>query len=109
MHLSSRTIIIGLTLLLVASLATLTFLYPAANLPLVRRDDAAWVEKARKDARAIFPETVQERKTFPIVMRLSDRICIELRSTAADGTGSYLVCYEARTGKKVEERSVVGF
>ncbi|WP_311268858.1 hypothetical protein [Sphingobium sp. WCS2017Hpa-17] len=109
MHMSSRSIIIGLTILLVVGFAVLVTLYPRANLPLVRRDDTAWVEKARKDARAIFPEAAQERKTFPMVMRLSDRICVDLRSTAADGAGSYLACYEARTGKKVEEHSMGGF
>eukprot|EP00456_Euglypha_rotunda_P031233 TRINITY_DN24337_c0_g1_i1.p2 TRINITY_DN24337_c0_g1~~TRINITY_DN24337_c0_g1_i1.p2 ORF type:complete len:110 (+),score=10.83 TRINITY_DN24337_c0_g1_i1:136-465(+) len=109
MRLSSRSILIALTISLVAVLAALAILYFRANLPLVRPGDAVWLERARKDARAIFPETVQQRTAFPIVMRLSDRICVELRSTTADGAGSYQACYEARTGKKVEERAEGGF
>jgi hypothetical protein len=42
-------------------------------------------------------------------MRFADRTCVELRSVATDGAGSYLVCYDGRNGKKVEERSKAGF
>ncbi|MDB5705534.1 MAG: hypothetical protein JWN66_2650 [Sphingomonas bacterium] len=48
-------------------------------------------------------------KNFPIVMHWGDRDCVELRSTQADGTGSYFVCYSAQTGKLLQEGMNIGF
>lgn len=110
MHFSRRSLIISLSLVIVSMLAGLVTLYPLATRPLIRSGDEAIVERARSDAPLIFHEArVHERSTFPIVMKLVDRTCVELRSWAADGAGSYLACYDKRTGKKVEERSEGGF
>ena len=106
MRVSNRTIIGGLMFLLLLALIVIAMLYPIATRPLVRPADAMLVEKARKDARAILHDDVT---TFPIVMRLSDRECVELRSPQADGAGSYLACYDTHTNQKVEERLNIGF
>lgn len=104
---SSRLAIAILSALLGASLIAVAILYPLALRPLVRSGDTALVERARRDAALL--GVSKELKTFPIVMRLGDRNCAELRSTLADGAGSYVACYDAHTGNKVEELSAIGF
>jgi hypothetical protein len=95
----------GSALLLLSALAIAAIRMRDARL-FVRPEDRMLVEMARKDARAIF---TQETSTFPIVMRLSDRNCVELRSNRADGAGSYLACYDPQTDRKTEERASTGF
>lgn len=99
-----------LTLTTLVTTALLVWLYPLATRPLTHPEDATLVERARSDARNIFHDAEWHRRsTFPIVMRLADRTCVELRAWATSGAGSYLVCYDQRSGKKVEERSELGF
>jgi hypothetical protein len=110
MRLSRTKPEVVLTLTILALTATVTWLYPLAARSFTRPGDQALVARARSDARKIFHDTeLHTRSTFPIVMRFADRTCVELRSVATEGAGSYLVCYDGRNGKKVEERSEAGF
>jgi hypothetical protein len=110
MPFSYRSTIIALMLTLIAMVTIIVIIYPLATRPLTRSGDDAVIYKARTDARIIFHDrAAHKRMTFPIVTRLSDRTCVELRSWAADEAGTYLVCYDRRTGKKVEERAEGGF
>jgi hypothetical protein len=108
MSILNHVVVAALSALLGTTLIALAFLYPLAMRPLVRSGDSSLVERARKDA-SLRMEMSNGPKTFPIVMHLTDRNCVELRSTLADGAGSYLVCYDARTGQKLEERLNMGF
>jgi hypothetical protein len=110
MWLSHRTFTILVLVALLAAMLAIVLGYPLATRPLVRPGDEAIVERARGDARAIFRGAeAHDRSTFPIVVRLVDRTCVELRSWATDGTGSYNVCYDARTGNKMMEQANAGF
>lgn len=95
---------------LAAALLTIAILYPLATRPLSRPGDKPLIEQARRDAEAAFGGgTAAGPKTFPIVIRLLGRTCVELRSLRGDGAGSYVACYESRTGAKLEERASIGF
>jgi hypothetical protein len=107
---ANQTIIVALAVLLLAALAAIAFLYPRASRPLIRPGDALLIAKARRDALVLLHNNApHDRATFPIVMRLSDRRCVEFRSSRADAAGTYLACYDARTNRKVEERFSIGF
>ena len=110
MRLSHHNVVIALSLALISTAAVLACLYPLATRPLSRPEDAALIERARSDARMIYRDAdAHRRSTFPLVVRLADQTCVELRSWATGGAGSYLVCYDRRSGKKVEERSEAGY
>jgi hypothetical protein len=106
----SRPISFTLTALLVAAAVALTVLYPRAMRSLVQPHHQHLVDRAERQAAATFSHTLedQRRLTFPMVMELSNRTCVELRSTAADGGGNYVACY-SRGGEVLEERATVGF
>lgn len=88
----------------------MALLYLMSIRPLLLPGDELLVERTRTDAGATFGDREAHRRaTFPMVMRLADRTCVELRSRAKDGRGTYLACYNARSGKKVEERAESGF
>lgn len=109
-RLSSRSLIVVPTFCLVMAAAVLIALYPLATRPLSRPGDEPIIARARSDARLVFHDAeVHKRATFPIVMRLAHQTCVELRSRAADGAGTYLACYDELTGKKTEERTEAGF
>lgn len=106
----SRLLMIILSVLLVAAVTGLAIFYASATRSLVQPHQQQLVERAEREAAATFghsPED-QRRITFPIVMELSDRTCVELRSAAAEGGGNYVACY-SRTGELLEERATVGF
>lgn len=110
MRLSHRFITMMLILLLLCIFSAIAMLYPLASRPLVRSGDEWVVERAQADASLIFRhEEKDSRTTFPIVMQLANRTCVELRATRADSAGNYVVCYDRRTGQKVEERADGGF
>lgn len=105
-----RLISAKLFLLLIAAVAGLAILYPRATRSLVQPQQQPIVDRAEREAAATFrhsPED-QRRITFPMVMEMSDRTCVELRSSAGDGGGNYLACY-SRGGEVLEERATVGF
>jgi hypothetical protein len=101
--------LIALSLLLVAAVAGLAILYPRATRTLVQPHQQHLVDRAEREAAATFGHSAgdQRRITFPMVMEMSDRTCVELRSTAADGGGNFLACY-SKTGELLEERATVG-
>lgn len=108
MWIGSRATTAALAALFLA-VAALAYLYPLAMRPLVRPGDQSLVERARRDADLVFSGDHADSNTFPIVTRLSHQSCVELRSTLQDKAGNYLVCYDARTNEKIEERATVGF
>ena len=106
----SRLIVIALCVLLVGAAVGLAILYQRATRTLVQPHHQHLVQRAEQEAAATFhhsPED-QRRITFPMVMELGDRTCVELRSTAPHGAGNYLACY-SRGGQVLEERATVGF
>lgn len=109
MWLSNRVTTLALGGLLLVVLAALAHLYPLAARPLVRPGDMSLVERAHRDADAVFAGAPDDRDTFPIVIRMTERSCVELRSTRRDESGNYLVCYDNRSGEKIEERATVGY
>ena len=110
MQSDKRTMNLTLAVLLMTILILSAALYRSASRPLVRPEDAPLVQKARRDSLKIFPRGGADRgSNFAIVMRLEDRSCVELRSRATDKAGTYLACYDAHTGKIIEERAHAGF
>jgi len=110
MRISTRSTTVALTLLLLIAAAAIATLYPLATRPTFRPGDEAFIERAKADARANFRGAdAYGRNAFPVVMRLSDRTCVELRSYKTDGAGSYIACYDRQAGKKIEEGFGVGF
>lgn len=103
-------IIACLSVLLMAAVAGLIVLYPRAGRTLVPSHQQYLVDRAEKRAAAFFHHSVadQRRMTFPMVMEFVDRVCVELRSSAADGAANYLACY-AKNGALIEERATVGY
>nr|WP_299910491.1 hypothetical protein [Sphingomonas bacterium] len=97
-----------LAALLAVAIASIGYLYPLAMRPLVGPGDGPLVDRARRDALQA-KMLAAASKNFPIVMHWGDRDCVELRSTQADGTGSYFVCYSAQTGKLLQEGMNIGF
>lgn len=105
----SRLVMFTLSGMLVAAALALVVLYPRATRSLVQPHQQQLVDRAERGAAALLGDPDDQRRiTFPIVMELSDRTCVELRSTAADGGGNYLACY-SRSGELLEERASVGF
>ena len=98
-------LIVGvLALLLLAALIATAILYPLATRPLVLPGDEALVERAQRDAvGSRRGGSLQASRTFPIVLRLSDRSCVELRSSNQSRGLNYLVCYAKASGQKIEE------
>jgi hypothetical protein len=95
--------------MLLAAAFWLALLYPRAMRTLVERQHQHFVDRAYRQAAVRFTDSWDQRLiTFPIVMELSDRTCVELRSTAADGAGNYVTCF-SRSGEVLEERATVGF
>ena len=91
--------------LLIATFAAIAILYPRATRPLVYDQDQALVERATRQAAELTKGTPDVAgTTFPIVMHLSDRSCVELRSTDPRGDGSYSACYRRSDGNFIEER-----
>jgi hypothetical protein len=105
----TRTII-ALCVLLAISLAANAYLYPRATRPLVLPGDEQFVERASRHAAAAYGADAgrQARTTFPIVMALADRVCVELRSTRADRVGNFLACYNPQTRQRLEAHRAGG-
>ena len=94
-----------LTALLLGAIVGLGVFYIKATRPLYYPEDEALIKRAVADAAVHFraPEEEILRISFPIVMQLSDRTCVELRPKRAD-LGGYLACYRAPNSDRVEER-----
>jgi putative hemolysin len=105
-----RLIILTLCVLLVAAAVGLAILYSRATRSLVQPHQQHLVQRAEQEAAATFHHSVEDQRriTFPMLMELGDRTCVELRSTASDGGGNYLACY-SRNGQVLEEQATVGF
>lgn len=94
-----RPLVVTLLLLLIASVAGNILLYRQASRPLFREGDRPLIERTI----ALFPSTNPEdlrAMTFPIVMRQSDRTCVELR--LHDGRGHFGACYDGQ-GRLVQQ------
>lgn len=93
-----------LAILLVGALAAIAILYPRATRPLVAEHQHALVAAAQRDAATFFGANADEirRRSFPIVISLSDRTCVELKPLHG-GNGGYVACYDAKSGHLVEE------
>jgi hypothetical protein len=103
-------IIILLSVLLALSLAANLYLYPRATRPLARPEQQALIERAQRHAAAAYGADAerQRRATFPIVMELADRTCVELRSTRADRVGNFIACYDPRTHQRLDANRAGG-
>lgn len=102
-----KAILSTLLLVLAASLAANLFLYRQASRPLFDEGDRPLVERtiagAAVRSRAESAGDIRA-ETFPIVMRLGDRTCVELRRH--DGRGHTGACYD-RWGQLIEESASV--
>ena len=95
-----------LIICLTAALIAVATLAPRAMRPLYFSGDERWIDRAvRANAKGFgeSPEQVR-RRTFPIVLHLDRQVCVELRSTLANGTATSLSCYDRRTGQLTEQR-----
>jgi hypothetical protein len=99
---SKRLVVALLVMLLVASLAANLILYRKPGRPLFGEGDRPLIERTVRlfVLDGITSRADIERETFPIVMRLSDRTCVELRRH--DGRGRRAACYNRR-GRVTEE------
>lgn len=104
-----RALLLAGSLGLFVAAVSATAGYVLATPSLVRPADAPLVERARRDATIAFGGNWSQRRTLPVVMRLSDRTCVEFRSFRPDEAGNYVVCYARRGGGKVEELAGTGF
>ena len=98
-----------LLLLLAASLVANVLLYRKANRPLFDEGERPLVERTIAEAGARSrPNTANDirAETFPIVMRLGDRTCVELRRH--DELGHIGACYDHRGRLIATTESVVG-
>ncbi len=107
--LNIRALLFSGTMVLLVAVVAATSGYVVAKPNLVRPGDAPFVERARKDAASAFSGSRPDRETLPVVMRLSDRTCVEFRSFRPAEAGNYLVCYARDGGEKLEERAAIGF
>ena len=102
----TRLVFLALVVMLLATAAGLFILYPRATRPLVYAHQQALVDRTINQAAKEFREPPSDlrRLTFPIVMELSDRTCVELRSSSNQhGAVGYLACYK-KAGEIIEER-----
>ncbi|PBN42453.1 hypothetical protein [Sphingobium sp. D43FB] len=106
----SRYVILALIALLIAAGLTIAKLYPLANSVVIQPGDASVVSKAMSDAQKLFrTESINNASRLPLVMRMSDRICVELRPYSNDPAGTYLACYDNRSGHLIEEQAIGGY
>jgi hypothetical protein len=101
-----RKRIVLLACMLAASIALNVVLYPAATRPLVSEGDQPLIERtiAMYAARGGREEELRHH-FFPIVTRLTNRDCVELRSRHERGRVG--ACYDRRSGAIVEESESV--
>jgi len=100
----SRLILAMLLTFLIIALVAIAILWQQAARQLVASHQRPLVEQAQRQAATHFrqkPEAIA-RMTFPIVLQLSDRTCVELRPIRRQD-GGYLACYDTGTGQVVEE------
>ena len=103
-------IIVLLSALLALSLVANLYLYSRSGRPVVQPGQEKLVERARRHAAAAYGADAakQARATYPIVFELSDRTCVELRSTREDRIGNFLACYNPVTGQRLEAHRAAG-
>ena len=92
----------ALLALLALSLAANVYLYPRATRPLYWDYDRLLIERtvARAAARERTDAETIRAQSFPIVLHLPGRTCVEMRNT--DGSGFHGACYD-RDGRVTEE------
>ncbi len=106
-RLTSKPFVIALLLLLAASLAANLLLYRKADGALFDEGDRPLIERTvTLFTRGGANRTQIEAESFPVVMRLPDRTCVELRRH--DGRGYRRACYDGRNRLVEESEGVVG-
>ena len=105
-----KVLLVMLVLALTTALAGLVALYPSATRTLFEPRHQQLIDRAEQAAAKTFRHSIEDQRriTFPMVMEMSDRTCVELRSHVADGGGNYLACY-SKSGAVLEERASSGF
>ena len=90
---------------LFAAVVAILVLRERARLPLHFEADEPLIDRTvgavARTARAT-PHDI-ERTTFPIVIHLSDRICVELRARPGTDYGGWVSCYDRTSGALIEE------
>ena len=73
--------------------------------------DRPYIEQSVRNLASHFGKSPDDfaKRTYPCVVHLSDRICVELPSTERYGTGHYQACFDRQSGEMVDERVSVGF
>lgn len=106
----SRYVTLVLIALLVTAGLIIARLYPLANATAIQPGDAPVVSHAMNDAQKLFrSEPINIASRLPVVIRMSDRTCVELRPYSKVPAGTYLACYDNRNGHLIEERATGGY
>lgn len=105
----SRYMTLVLITLLIAAGLMIARLYPLANATAIQPSDQPVVSDALNDAQKLFrSEAINNATRLPVVMRMSDRTCVELRPYSKVPAGTYLACYDNRNGHLIEEKATGG-
>lgn len=101
----SSAIVPALLILLLMSISAFYVMYSRMPPPLAEPYQQPLVKRAEREAARALRKTPEAmpRISYPIVMRLTDRTCVELNSVG-HRERFYLACYDNSTGELVEER-----
>ena len=79
---------------LILALGTIAVLIPCAMRPLSYAGQQPLIDRTEKLRARRFKEMHADiPASFPLVMKIRDRTCVELRAAGRARTGSYSVCY----------------
>lgn len=87
-----KVVVVILSLLLVAAIGAVVWLYPLAMRPLFDRHDQPLISRTE----ALRAKEFKGRTTeaFPMVTHKGPQTCVELRTWERDGAGSFTACYD---------------
>ncbi|WP_374553834.1 hypothetical protein [Sphingobium yanoikuyae] len=106
----SRYVTLVLIALLITAGLIIASLYPLANATAIQPGDEPVVSNALNDAQKLFrSEAINKASRLPVVIRMSDRTCVELRPYSKAPAGTYLACYDNRNGRLIEEKATGGY
>ncbi|WIA54006.1 hypothetical protein N6H05_13070 [Sphingobium sp. WTD-1] len=106
----SRYVTLVLIALLLAAGLIIARLYPLANATTIQPGDEPLVSNAMHDAQKLFrSEAINKASRLAVVIRMSDRTCVELRPYSKLPAGTYLACYDNRDGHLIEEKATGGY
>lgn len=102
----SRYVVLALAALLIVAGLIMARLHALENATVIQPGDASIVSKAMSDAQKQFrTEAINEASRLAVVIRMSDRICVELRPYSKNRAGTYLACYDNRSSHLIEEKA----